>query len=303
VSPRLATAPVTWGVWERTIGGDDLVSPEAMLEAGRELGYRGIELGPLGYFGADRASVEAALEPYGLELAGAFVELHLADGEAFDADAELLESTLAILAGTGAPLVLADAGSEERGAASGQPERLERTALGARALEAALNRLNTVVGRCREMAVAVTFHPHAATYFETPHEVEWLLGESDVGICLDTGHSVIGGADPIELAELCGERLAHLHLKDVDAGILERLRAGALDIERAWEQGLFCPFGEGAVDLPGFLALDRIRSFDGWIVLEQDRFAVRRDLVKVREVERRNRERVLSWAGWSSDGA
>ena len=86
MNPRLASAPVTWGVWERTIDRPDLIPPQSMLETVRELGYTGIELGPPGYLGADSAAVAAAIARHGLELVGGFAPLHLADEDAFRTD-------------------------------------------------------------------------------------------------------------------------------------------------------------------------------------------------------------------------
>jgi inosose dehydratase len=298
LSPRLASAPVTWGVWELTTGRDDLVAPEAMLAAVRDLGYTGIELGPLGYFGDSPDAVRELLAAHELELAGAFVLLHLADADAFERDLPLLERTLAILAAAGGALVLADAGSPERRAACGRSEELRRTALGPEEFAGAMERLRAALSRSLAAGVAPTFHPHAATYVETRDEVERLLESTgpDLGLCLDTGHAVIGGIDPAELASTAGERLAHVHLKDVDPEVRARLAAGELDVDAAWEQGLFCPLGEGEVDLGGFLAQPEIRAFEGWLVIEQDRVRVRGDdLDRVARVERQNRGRVLAW--------
>ena len=108
-----------------------------------------------------------------------------------------------------------------------------------------------------------------------------------VKLCLDTGHAVVGGGDPAELARTARARIAHLHLKDVDPAVLARVRSRELTVERAWEEGLFCPFGEGAVDFAAVLtALD---GYEGWAVVEQDRVAVRlEDVETVRAVEERN---------------
>ena len=97
------------------------------------------------------------------------------------------------------------------------------------------------------------------------------------------------------LARDWADRLLHVHLKDVSGPLLARLRAGEVDVEKAWGEGLFCPFGEGEVDLPGLLALPELEAFEGWVVLEQDRIAVRSDdLPAVRAVEQRNLEVVQS---------
>jgi inosose dehydratase len=159
----------------------------------------------------------------------------------------------------------------------------ERTAFD----DAAFGRVQDAVDRCRDRGVPVVFHHHAATSIETPEELAALLERTDVGICFDTGHALVGGGDPLEVARMCAGRIEHLHLKDVDAAVLERVRSGELDLDRAWAGGLFCPFGEGAVDFGAVLR--ELADYDGWVVLEQDRVAVTADdLAAVRAVEERN---------------
>src|SRR5512147_949753 len=105
-STKIASAPVTWGVWERTIGRDDLIPPDLLLRTVEELGYTGIELGPPGYLPAAR------LQAHGLELVGGFAPLHFADADAYAADVPVwLDPIVEVLAATGGkgPVVLADA--------------------------------------------------------------------------------------------------------------------------------------------------------------------------------------------------
>ncbi|NUR77164.1 MAG: hypothetical protein HOQ28_12870, partial [Thermoleophilia bacterium] len=100
MTPRgIAAAPVTWGVWERTVDRDDLVPPSSLLESVRSLGFRAIELGPPGYFGDDGAAVRAQLDRFGFELDGAFVPLRLTDDDGFHADLVELMHTLDVLRG------------------------------------------------------------------------------------------------------------------------------------------------------------------------------------------------------------
>jgi inosose dehydratase len=263
-----------------------------MLETVCTLGYRGIELGPPGYFGDDPESVIRTLESYGLELVGAFAPLRIAEKDGFRDDLAFLDRTIDILAATGArgPVVLAADENEIRLAAAGRPAAQRETALRGDAFRRAAERVELAAQRALDRGVAATFHPHTATYVESPDEIEALLDATDpavVKICLDTGHTVVGGGDPVRLARSVGERIAHLHLKDVDPRVLERVRSQELSVEQAWEQGLFCAFGDGVVDFAGVLA--ELKSYDGWAVVEQDRVAVRvEDLDSVREVEVRN---------------
>ncbi len=87
---------------------------------------------------------------------------------------------------------------------------------------------------------------------------------------LDTGHLYLGGADPVAVARRAPERVIHVHLKDVDAGLADQLRSGALTFDQAVRRGLFTPLGRGAVDIAGVVEVLEASGFAGWYVLEQD---------------------------------
>lgn len=294
---RLATAPVSWGIWEQTIHRPDLVPPRPLLETVTAMGYRALETGPPGYLAANGTSALELIEPFDVELVATFLPLRLDDEDGFLADLDLLEHTAEVLeAAGGGTVLLADAERPVRAAVSGRPAEMARHALSDDELGRAAERLERAGERCAERGLSAALHPHAATYIESPDEVEAVLEQTSLPLCIDTGHAVVGGGDPLELVRRHGERLAHVHLKDVDGAVLERLRAGEIDMDEAWAAGIFCPFGEGVVPLAAFLAEPRVRALDGYAVLEQDRMAVTvDDLPAVREVEERNLRRVREW--------
>jgi inosose dehydratase len=279
-------------VWERTVDRDDLISADRMLDAVAALGYTGIELGPPGYFGSDAEAVAAVLEPFGLELVGAFAPLRIGDAEGFEEDLDFLVRTVEILAATGArgPVVLAGDENDVRLAAAGRPEATRETSLKGDDLLRAAERVERAASIAADRGVSAAFHPHTATYIESPEEVAALLEATDpalVKIAFDTGHTVVGGGDPVELARTARDRISHLHLKDVDPAQLARVRSRELTVEEAWDHGLFCQFGQGSVDFEAVLA--ELYGFDGWGVVEQDRVAVSlADIDEVRAVEARN---------------
>ena len=292
IALRLASAPCTWGVWERTIGRDDLVPPDRMLELVGELGYTGLELGPRRYFGADAESVSELLASYGLELVGAFAPLRIDDEERFREDLAFLDRTIEILAATGArgPVVLAGAENDARLAIAGRPERTHEMGLKGDDFKRAADRVERAADLARAAGVAAAFHPETGSYIEHPDEVAALLDATDPGLvklAFDTGHAVVGGGDPVVVAHAARDRIGHLHLKDVDPASLARVRSGELTVGEAWDSGMFCPFGERSVDFAGVLAA--LKGFDGWAVVEQDRVAVQLDdLDSIRNVEERN---------------
>ena len=296
---KLATAPVSWGIWEQTIERPDLVPPRPLLETVTAMGYRALETGPPGYLAENGAFALELIEPFGVDLVATFLPVRLDDEDGFREDLDALDLTTEVLAATGGGIVLlADAERPERAVVSGQPEKMAQRALSAEQLDRAADRLERAVERCAERGLRAALHPHAATYVESEEETEAILERTSpaLGLCVDTGHTLVGSGDPVGLARRHADRLSHVHLKDVDERVLSRLRAGEIDMDEAWAAGIFCPFGEGVVPLSEFLAQREVRSLDGYAVLEQDRMAVRiEDLPAVREVEERNLQRVREW--------
>jgi inosose dehydratase len=130
--------------------------------------------------------------------------------------------------------------------------------------------------QAKAAGVRSSFHPHSATYIETPEETRKLMAHLEhdlVGMCLDVGHWIVGGGDPVQGVIEYGKRVTHVHIKDVDPEVLKKLIAG--EYERMHvaveDHYLFVPAGEGALDLPGlFKELAKI-DFSDWMMSEQDK--------------------------------
>jgi inosose dehydratase len=116
----------------------------------------------------------------------------------------------------------------------------------------------------------VVVHPHWGMVIERTHQIERLLETSPVGICVDTGHLGLAGADPVKITELAGDRVRHVHLKDIDDDIAARVRAGELSYHDGTAVGLYRPLGEGDLDIVGVIEHLESIGFGGWYVLEQD---------------------------------
>jgi inosose dehydratase len=92
-----------------------------------------------------------------------------------------------------------------------------------RTLLANLDRLTTLAG---EHGVRAVLHPHVGTMIETGPEVQRVLADCSVSLCLDTGHLLVGGTDPADVARQAPDRIAHTHVHDIDVpAIVEHLRA------------------------------------------------------------------------------
>jgi inosose dehydratase len=97
-----------------------------------------------------------------------------------------------------------------------------------------------------------------------------VLNGSTIGLCLDTGHLLIGGSDPVAIATYWSSRIAHVHAKDVNLALAEKVRSGELTYQQAVREGIYVPLGRGDVDFHTILAKLNESGFTGWYVMEQD---------------------------------
>jgi len=185
-----------------------------------------------------------------------------------------MRERLAILnAAGGEVLCLALDGSPERGIAAG------RVGPGTPALtDVGWQRLGDLVAVVSAEAIAagrrVAFHPHAGTFIETADEIARLVETIDaeaVGVCVDVGHALVGGSDPVALIRSLGRLVTHVHLKDVDGDVLRRLRAREIGgFAPAIRERIFTELGNGVLDLPGVLRALAGIGYSGWLMVEQD---------------------------------
>ena len=294
---RVATAPVSWGIWEMTIDRPDLIPPQTYLETIVDMGYTATETGPPGYFAPSGAEAAELAGRFGVELVATFLPLRLDDEAGFAEDLGALDRTVEVLEATGGGVVLlADMETPDRARGAGNEDRRRATAWEGETVDRAAERLQRAADIVRGRGLDVALHPHAATHIESEEEVDRVLARTDIGLCVDTGHTVVGGGDPAALVRRYSSRLRHVHLKDVDGAVLGRLERGEVDMDEAWPLGIFCEFGAGVVPIREFLALPDVRQLDGFGVIEQDRVAVTvDDMPEVRASDERNRALVEQW--------
>jgi inosose dehydratase len=257
---RLAGAPISWGVCEVPGWGRQL-PPERVLSEMAGLGLSATELGPLGYLPLEPGALRARLDEFGLSLVGGFVPLVLHKDASEDARAAATHSA-ATLAAAGADVFVAAAVMDTGWSAPAPLDERQLTNLAGNVAEIAA----LVAGH----GLTFALHPHAGTLVESAADVERLLATTDVGWCLDTGHLLIGGADPVAFVRDHPDRVVHVHLKDVDAAVAARYRAGELTLMGATQAGLFRPLGRGDASISEVLDELDAHGYERWLVLEQD---------------------------------
>ncbi|MFC9362195.1 sugar phosphate isomerase/epimerase family protein [Rhodococcus sp. NPDC057014] len=257
---RIAGAPISWGVCEVPGWGHQL-DPERVLSEMRDAGLEAAEIGPDGFLPADPQELAATLASYDLKAVGGFTPVLLHDA-GHDPVPDITGALAAFTAAGAEVLVLAAITGSD-----GYDSRPDLDDAGWKTLLSNLDRLHDVAA---EQGIRAVLHPHVGTMIEKHTEVQRVLEGSSIPLCLDTGHLLIGGTDPLELARAAADRITHTHLKDVDAEFAARVQAGELSYTQAVAQGMYTPLGTGDVDVAGVVRHLVDSGFDGWFVLEQD---------------------------------
>jgi inosose dehydratase len=271
----IANAPVSYGAFELTVGlMPDVPDADTVLNQVASAGYAGIDLGPIGYLGSGK-ELAVSLEGHKLSLSGGFFELPFDDQGQMRQALQDLDGLLDAFdaAGGGEGMkpkpTLADIGSDLRRSRPGQavhdrslgfnPEQWRRFAEG----------VEMAAARCRERGYEPTFHHETGTRIEAPWEIEKVLELTSIGLCLDTGHLLLGGGDPAKAIRDWGMRINHLHLKDARRSVVEQIVREAAPVAEIWRRKAFCRLGDGDLDVDSVLG-DVRSSYQGWIVVEQD---------------------------------
>ena len=206
-------------------------------------------------------------------MVSAFVPVPLAEPERHEASFREAMTVAELLASANARLIVL--AGDMNGARMNVAGRVneERDGMNQQHWDDAVEIISRIARACLEMGLSTAFHHHAGTLIETPNEIERLCASTDpslIGLCLDTGHYLYGGGDPVEAVRRYGSRIWHLHLKDVRSAVLESVRREGVGFIEAVRRDVFCELGEGAVDFPGIKQGLIDCGYEGWAIVEQD---------------------------------
>src|SRR5262249_3635527 len=260
---RVGNAPCSWGVLEFNLPAANAPAAQVLDEMAAA-GYVGTELGDWGFLPAEPRELADAVGERGLALVGAFVPVALARPDTFSDGEARAVRTAQLLADAGFPdafIVLSDDNATV-------PHRTRRAGritaddgLSASEWNRFADRASAIASAVRDATkLRTVFHHHCGGFVETPEEIDALMVRTDpdlLGLCLDTGHIMFAGGDPLAQIARHAARIRHVHFKDCSAEVARRARADGWDYHTAVGHGIFCELGRGMV--PFAEVLDALR--------------------------------------------
>ena len=282
-SITITCAPCCWGVDD--VNNPHLPAWETVLDEAASAGFGGVELGPYGYMPLDTKVVSLAIEKRGLSIVAGTIFDDLVSPTNFINLLRQTREICTLITALPKPkkhegqrydapyLTVMDWGHDERDYAAGHSKRAPRLSD-----EAWSNMMDNIhaIGRVAqyEFGVRTVIHPHAGGYIEFEDELERLARDLDptlAGLCLDTGHMLYSGMDPIKTLDTYWDKVDYIHFKDIDASIYEEVMSKKIRFFDACAKGVMCPIGQGEIDYKGIYELLEKRGYGGYITIEQER--------------------------------
>ena len=124
-----------------------------------------------------------------------------------------------------------------------------------------------------EFGLTACIHAHAGGFVDFEDELEQLLSEIDtqiLKICLDTGHCLYAGFDPVKFMRRHMDRISYMHFKDIDPKVKSQVIAEQTGFYEACAKGLFCNLGKGEADFPVVQKVLAEHGYSGWCTVEQE---------------------------------
>lgn len=267
MSVKIGISPIAWQ-------NDDLpdltaaYTMEQALKEAREIGYTGVERGQR--MPGDTEGLRAYLEANDIALCGGWCS-----GSALvnDLDAEIAvvrEQVEQFVALNSPCIVYAECSNTVQGQI-GTPVN-DRPKLSKDEVLAYAAKLTELAKWMADQGMPMAYHHHMGTIIESEEDVNWLMQGSgpELKLCFDTGHLLFGGGDVMATLNRWGDRVHHVHFKDIRPDIVQDTRENNRSFLDAVIAGAFTVPGDGCIDFQAVANALKAMDYAGWIVVEAE---------------------------------
>jgi inosose dehydratase len=264
------TNPIAWANDDDQTIGADIPTTRILDEAGRQIGFDGIENGHR--WPDDPEELRALLASYGLKFISGWYSVELLTRSVED-EIAACQHHLAKLKHNGCKVMIT---CETSNAIHGDAKRPvnDRPRLSAAEMVEFGRKLEGFAAYLATQGITLVYHHHMGTIVESPEEIDALMAATGphVNLLFDAGHCAFGGGDPAKVLARHIGRVRHFHAKNIRADAVARVRAEGLSFLQGVVAGAFTVPGdqEGAIDFAPLLQQLAGASYDGWIVIEAE---------------------------------
>lgn len=268
---QVGIAPDSWGVW---FPKHEKQTPwNRCMDEMHEAGYDGVELGPWGYFPNTNPELRNALETRALSLVAGTVGGDFLNDASIDDMCKTIDEIAALLKDfeEAKYIVLLPAmyTDLETGEFVMDPNLTQEQ------WKKYTKNVQRAADHVKKHGLIGTFHPHVDCHVQTEDQIERLLADTDVQLCLDTGHHVYGGGEPIAFYRKHADRIPYIHIKDCDLAVKAKMDAEKWSFAKAVTEDIMVEPGRGSIDFKKLHDALVEEHYDGWVVVEQDLFPVK----------------------------
>ncbi|MFN3723966.1 MAG: myo-inosose-2 dehydratase [Paracoccaceae bacterium] len=266
---RFGTNAIAWANDDDQTIGADIPTARILDEAGRQIGFDGIENGHR--WPDDPEALRALLAEYGLTFISGWYSTNLLVRSVED-EIKACQPHLAKITHNGCQvMIVCETSNAIHGIAQPVNDRprlspAEMTAFGAK--------LEAFAAYLAGEGVTLVYHHHMGTIVESSDDIDALMAATGphTHLLFDAGHCAFGGADPVAVLTRHAARVRHFHAKNIRPAITARVRAEGLSFLQAVMAGAFTVPGdqEGGVDFAPLLQILAQSGYDGWIVIEAE---------------------------------
>lgn len=267
MSVKIGISPIAWQNDDLPDITADYTMEQALREA-REIGYTGVERGQR--MPADTKGLRAYLTEYDIALCGGWCSGNSLVNDVASEQAAVRQQVDQFIALDAPCIVYAECSNTVQGQievpVNDRPKlsRDEVLAYGAK--------LTELAKWMADLGMPMAYHHHMGSIIESEDDVNWLMEGSgpELKLCFDTGHLLFGGGDVMATLNRWGDRVHHVHFKDIRPDIVADVRANNRSFLDAVIAGAFTVPGDGCIDFQAVSDALKAMEYSGWIVVEAE---------------------------------
>lgn len=267
MSVKIGISPIAWQNDDLPDITADYTMEQALREA-REIGYTGVERGQR--MPADTEGLRAYLTEYDIALCGGWCSGNSLVNDVASEQAAVRQQVDQFIALDAPCIVYAECSNTVQGQievpVNDRPKlsRDEVLAYGAK--------LTELAKWMADLGMPMAYHHHMGSIIESEDDVNWLMEGSgpELKLCFDTGHLLFGGGDVMATLNRWGDRVHHVHFKDIRPDIVADVRANNRSFLDAVIAGAFTVPGDGCIDFQAVSDALKAMEYSGWIVVEAE---------------------------------